>query len=168
MQDTRQLSRGATVGVWGWSPPKFKNGMILMALGKFCLVLMGCMSGSWRKVHEFHGRLISDHAILLGKKNSPPPPIHTAKLHPCNYCIFSIPEQKFTFSMITYTVMVFLSVSSWILISTFSNRESDKIASASSASSLVALIYIALTFQTLRCLDTVTFCDIKLYLLQMT
>ena len=61
--------------------------------GKFYLAL-GCMSGPsgkaveviWgkgRKVHEFHGWLIGDHA-LLSDKNLPllPPPIRTVKLNP--------------------------------------------------------------------------------------
>jgi hypothetical protein len=40
--------------------------------------------GKGGKVHEFHGRLIGDHALLSGKTNShtPNPLIRTVKLRP--------------------------------------------------------------------------------------
>jgi hypothetical protein len=62
---------GAQLLGGGWHPPKLKwydtRGQTLSSAGLCKAVEVICRK-DW-KVHEFHGRLIDDHALLLGKKN---------------------------------------------------------------------------------------------------
>ena len=73
-----QVKRLYNIIIVEWHLPNFKNGMIL---GQISPIVFDCMSGKaievfWgndRKVHEFHGRFIGDHALLSNKNNSHTP-----------------------------------------------------------------------------------------------